>query len=96
MISSDSHTWSHLIPETNRKEAFSFTTGDVIELMFNKETYQLKFKKSGANNEYKINIGTKLLEKSEELCICAYVYKNGDEIELTGPVKGNSGQTYNF
>ena len=40
MITDNSYTWSHLIPEFNRKaEAFSFGTGDVIELTFNKETY---------------------------------------------------------
>ena len=92
MISSGSWTWSHLIPEINyKKGAFSFGTGDVIELTFNKETYQLKFNKSSANNEYKMNIGSKLLEKSEELCICACLRWFGDEIELTGPIKSNSG-----
>ena len=43
-----------------------------------------------------MNIGPKLLEKSEELCICACLRFNGDEIELTGPVKSNSGQSYDF
>ena len=81
MISANSKTWSHLIPEINYKAgAFKFTTGDVIELTFNKETYQLKFKKSGANNEYKMNIGIELLEKSEELCICACLIGKRDEI----------------
>ena len=68
----------------------------MIELTFNKETYELKFNKSGANNEYKMNIGPKLLEKSEELCICACLDNNGDEIELTGPIKSNSGRSYDF
>ena len=68
----------------------------MIELTFNKETYELKFKKSGANDEYKMNIGPKLLEKSEELCICACLAYNGNEIELTGPIKSNSGQSYDF
>ena len=97
MISSDSWTYAHGIPEINGKEgAFKFDTGDVIELTFNKETCQLKFKKSGANYEYKMNIGPKLLEKSEELCICACLRYSGDEIELTGPIKSNSGQSYDF
>ena len=97
MISDNSYVWSHLIPKINQKAgAFTFTTGDVIELTFNKETYELKFKKSGANDEYKMNIGPKLLEKSEELCICACLGYPGEEIELTGPIKSNSGQSYDF
>ena len=36
---SDNSVWSHLIPEINDKVGgFSFDTGDVIELTFNKET----------------------------------------------------------
>ena len=92
-----SYAWSHLIPEINAKAgAFSFKTGDVIELTFNKETYELKFKKSGTNDEYKMSIGPKLFEKSEELCICACLDNTGDEIELTGPIKSNSGRSYDF
>ena len=41
-------------------------------------------------------VGPKLLEKSEELSICASLGGKGDEIELTGPIKSNSGQTYDF